>query len=294
VRLSLTSGRAAPILALLGGASAIAFAPIFVRLTGTGPAAAGFWRLAMAMPGLLILALNAQRQPGSLRPTPLVLMAGALFALDLGFWHYGVTLSTVATSTVLANLSPVFVTAGAWLLLGERPGKRFLLGLALALAGAWMISAGTGGGAGRDPALGNALSFITALWYAAYMLAVRKARAVQGASAIMLWSSAAGAPLILAAAALLHEKLAPTSLGGWLACIGLGAVHVTGQGAIAWALGRLPAALASVVILIQPVISAVLGLVIFGEPMSALQVLGGGVALAGVALAQIAAAKAPG
>ncbi|RYF91164.1 MAG: hypothetical protein EON95_15560, partial [Caulobacteraceae bacterium] len=44
--------RALPIIALLAGACAIGFAPIFVRLTETGPAAGGFWRLALALPML--------------------------------------------------------------------------------------------------------------------------------------------------------------------------------------------------------------------------------------------------
>ncbi len=107
----------------------------------------------------------------------------------------------------------------------------------------------------------------------------------------MLWSSLLGAPLVLAGAVVMHERLAPLHWGGWLACIGLGAVHVTGQGAIAWALGRLPAATASVVVLVQPVLSALLGLAIFGEHMTPLQIGGGLVALAGVVIAQLASAR---
>ena len=123
------------------------------------------------------------------------------------------------------------------------------------------------------------------------MLCVRKARFRQGAVQIMLWSSALGAPLLLVAALLLHERLAPITAAGWWACAGLGAVHVTGQGAITWALGRLPAATASVIVLVQPVIAAILGWIIFAEPMTPLQTAGGLLALAGVVLAQIAAAK---
>ncbi len=200
--------------------------------------------------------------------------------------------TTIANATILANLSPAVVTVGAWLLLGERPGWRFLAGLALALLGAWGIAAAEGQGAGLDPRLGDALSASTAVWYAGYMLIVRKARAVQSTSQIMFWSSAAGAPLILAAALVLHERIAPESLGGWLACFGLGAVHVAGQGAIAWALGRLGAATASVVVLVQPVLAAILGWIIFAEPMGPLQLLAGALALAGVVLAQFAAARA--
>ncbi len=179
------------------------------------------------------------------------------------------------------------------MILRERPRRLFLAGLALALAGGWAIAAARVSGPGLDPPLGDAFGAGTALWYAGYMLVVRRARAVQSASRIMLWSSAVGAPILLLVALGLGERVVPATPGGWLACLGLAAVHVTGQGAIAWALGRLPAAVASVVILVQPVVAAVLGWLIFGEAMTGVQMLGGMVALAGVVLAQLAAARRP-
>lgn len=292
--MSFLTSRAAAIAALTAGAVAIAFSPIFVRLTETGPAAAGFWRLALALPALILIARPSWKGPAPLGSglSPMTLLAGVFFALDLGFWHYGVHFTTVANATILANLAPAFVTFGAWLLLGERPGAGFVAGLALAIAGVWAIAAAKTGAPGLNPHLGDALSIITAAWYAGYMLAVRRARATQSASAIMVWSTAIGAPLILAAAVILHERIIPAGPSGWLACAGLGVVHVAGQGLIAWALGRLPAATASVVILVQPVLSALLGWMIFAEPMTPLQILGGAAALAGVVLAQLAAARA--
>ncbi len=215
-----------------------------------------------------------------------------LFALDLGFWHYGIRFTTVANATILANLSPVFVTAGAWLMLRERPGRGFLAGLALALAGTWALAEGRGGAMVPHPVLGDALSVATAVWYAAYMLTVRYARARISATQVMLWSTATGAPLLLVAALALHERVLPSSAAGWWACAGLGAVHVAGQGAIAWALGRLPAATASVAVLVQPALAAALGWLIFAEPLGPLQMAGGLMALAGVALAQLAARRA--
>jgi drug/metabolite transporter (DMT)-like permease len=106
---------------------------------------------------------------------------------------------------------------------------------------------------------------------------------------IMFWSSAAGAVCMAAIMLALGERVVPTGLAGWGACLGLAAVHITGQGAIAWALGRLPAATASVVVLVQPVVAALLGLLIFRETLGAWQGLGALAVLAGVALAQWAA-----
>jgi drug/metabolite transporter (DMT)-like permease len=133
---------------------------------------------------------------------------------------------------------------------------------------------------------------MAAVWYALYFLAVQRARRTRGATQVMFWSSLTAAPLLLVASTLLGETLLPATPGGWAACVGLGIMHVTGQGAIAWALGRLPASVTSVVVLVQPVVAAILGWALFGEVFGPGQMLGGAIALTGVVLAQRAARPA--
>jgi drug/metabolite transporter (DMT)-like permease len=269
---------------LTAGACVLGLSPVLVRLTETGPAAAGFWRLTLALPALALLAqrVGALKQP----PSRFALAAGLMFALDLTFWHYGIKYTSVANSTVLANLTPVVVTAFAWAFLKERPRPLFLLAVAVAVGGAVLMGLQRNGAPGLNPPLGDLLSTVTTLWYAGYILAVSAARRRESASGVMFWSSLVAAPLLLAAATLLHEEILPATSAGWGACVGLAFVHVAGQGAIAWAMGRLPAATASVTILVQPVVAAALGLALFGEVLTPLQALGGLTALAGVVLAQ--------
>lgn len=280
------------LIVLMIGAAAIGFAPIFVRLTETGPAAAGFWRLSFALPWLAILAFRPGAPKGA-GPFPVkwTALAGVFFGLDLLFWHYGVTYTSVTNATVLTNLTPVIVTLAAWVFYGDRPRRLFVAGLALALSGAFTMALAHGDTQGTNPPLGDLLSALTAVWYGGYFLAMGQARQSANAARVMFWSSAAGIPLLLIAALLLREDLRPDSLGGWSACFALGLVHVIGQGAIAWALGRLPTALASVVVFIQPVVAAALGWAIFGEPIGLIQGVGGVVALLGVAIAQRSASR---
>lgn len=280
------------LIVLMIGAAAIGFAPIFVRLTETGPAAAGLWRLLFALPWLLILAFRpGAKTEGAGVPWKWTGLAGAMFAADMLFWHYGVTYTSVTNATVLTNLTPVVVTLAAWIFFRERPKRMFVAGLALALAGAMTMAFSHSGAGGVNPPLGDLLSLITALWYGAYFICIGRARQAADATRVMLWSTATGVPLLLIAALLLREDLRPDSLAGWGACAALGVVHVVGQGAIAWALGRLPTALASVVVFVQPVVAAFLGWAIFGEPVGLIQGLGGAIALLGVAVAQRSAAS---
>lgn len=278
------NSRTLPFVALILGACAIGFVPNLVRLADTGPAAAGFWRMALSLPLLLPMMLRDGKGL-TLRPSSASLMAGLFFAGDLAFWHYGIRYTSVANATVLANLSPVVVTAVAWFAFRERPGRIFIAGLALALAGAWTMAAGARAGH-AGALLGDLLSLTTAFWYALYFIAMRRARQGEGASRAMFWSSMATAPVMLAVAVALGEPLTPASTAGWLACIGLALAHVAGQGSIAWALGRLPASIASVVVLAQPVVAAIVAYFLFHEILTPLQMLGGVITLAGVVIAQ--------
>ncbi|WP_374657451.1 DMT family transporter [Phenylobacterium sp.] len=281
-------GRALAVLVF--GAAVIGLAPILVRLSDAGPAAIGFWRVGFALPLLGLLALKSDGGVGP--PNRFALAAGLAFACDLGFWHYSIHFTSVANATVLTNLTPVVVTATAWIFLKQRPAKLFVAAVALAVAGAWMMAVGRGAhAAGANPPLGDALALTTAFWYALYFLAISAARRSTGATRVMFWSSLASAPALLVAALALGEPIFPSGPGGWAALVGLGVMHVAGQGSIAWALGRLPPATASVVVLIQPVVAAILGWLLFAEALGPIQALGGAMALAGVVLAQAASRK---
>ncbi|WP_235839889.1 DMT family transporter [Derxia lacustris] len=297
-----------PFLILLAGGSCIGFAAIFVRLAETGPVASAFWRMALAAPLLALLAgrgagrLTARRPgavPGALRDRA-VWASAACFAADLGVWHFSIGLTTVANATLLANFAPIVVTLAAWWLTGVRPGARFVLGGALALAGAIALVARPAA-AGATPlpnaALGDALGLATAVFYAGYLAAIKQARARHDALRLMAWSSALSAalllPVALAFAQLTGARLLPASAAGWGVLLALAVVtQVAGQTLIAQAAAHLPVALASVALLVQPLVAALAGWALFGEALGPAQIAGGVAILLGVQFARRAAPAA--
>ncbi|MCG8443220.1 MAG: EamA family transporter, partial [Caulobacterales bacterium] len=110
------------------GAAAIGAAPFLVRMAeagGVGPTAAGFWRLALALPLLLAWTARAGRTAPDVtgdrrRLWGLAALAGFFFAGDLATWHAGILLTTSANAALLPNLTPVVITLIAWLFLRER------------------------------------------------------------------------------------------------------------------------------------------------------------------------------
>lgn len=280
-----SSSRLLPLLVVLASASVLGLAPILVRLTETGPAAAGFWRFVFALPLLLFL-VGRPGGEGLGRPSKWMLLAGLFFALDLSFWHYGIVMTSVANATVLCNLTPVVVTLIGWLIFKERPARLFILALALAMGGALAMAAGAQPGQGTNPPLGDLLSLTVSFWYAGYFLAVKAARNTAGALKVTFWATLAGLPLMGGVALALGEDMIPATAAGWAACVAMGLMHVAGQGGVAWALGRLPAAITAVTILIQPLVAAGLSWIIFGETLAPVQALGGALVLGAIVLAQ--------
>jgi len=281
---------------LIFGACMIGFGPVLMRVARmehVGPAGSAFWRVALALPILTVMAWREQ-DPGkagtNLKPTWIAAIAGFLFAGDLVCWHYGVRFTAIAKATVLSNMTPIIVTVATWIMLRQAPRPVFLAGMLLGIGGSTVMALAKGG-AGVSPHLGDLFSVGAAVWYSAYILVVRKARETQSATVLMFWSSLVGAPMLLACALALGDPIWPTSLLGWSVLAGLGVMHVAGQGSIAWALGRLPAPLAAVVVLVQPVVAALAAWAAFGERLTPMQALGGAIALGGVAIAQAAGRK---
>lgn len=275
--------------ALLLGATCIALSPIFVRLSEAGPTATAFWRVALAVPALWILYLlkaraRTQRYSGK---WPLLLAAGFAFAGDLAFWHTSIKLTSVANSTLLANLASIFVTLAAWMFLKHKPTRLFLAGLAAALIGVGLL-VHTSLSFSSTGLLGDALGVVTAMFYAGYILAVKGLRD-RGETTLHLMAvtSTVTALFLLPVALASGEPMLPSSAFGWGMLIGLALIsHAAGQGLIAYALAHLPAAFSSVSLLFQPVMAALFAWLLLSEGLVPLQIAGGIVVLFGIYLAR--------
>lgn len=277
--------------ALIAGGIAIAFSPIFMRLSEIGPIATAVHRLVLGLPLFwLWLALEKgdgqQRGPANWRDAGLLALAGLFFALDLAAWHSSLGYTSVANATLLANNAPIFVALGAWLLWRERPTRGFVIGLALSIVGCALLSRG-GFRPGQSTLLGDGLALLTGVFYSGYFLTVKRLRARFTTAAIMTWSAMVGALLLLPAAWASEGALLPASLAGWLVVLALALFsHVGGQSLITYAMAHLPAGFSALTLLIQPVGAAVLAWILFGEALGPLQLAGGLVVLAGIWLAR--------
>ncbi len=285
--------------ALFAGSSTL-----FVRLNELGPIASAFYRAFLALPALYLwMRIEGRRGAGRAVPARreylLMGLAGLFFAGDLFFWHLAIMNTAVANATLLATLSPVYVTAILFLVFRERVRPLFLGGTALAVAGAGLLM-GDSFAFRPDRLAGDAYGLVTGLFLAGYMVSVGRLRLGGGAGArigtgtLMFWSTVVTAAVLFCLAWAAEDRLLAFTPFGWAMLVTLALVsHVAGQGLVALAMAHLPTAFASVGLIMEVVAAAVLGWVFLDEPLSALQWLGAAVVVCGVAVARRGSASSP-
>ncbi|MFD2249573.1 drug/metabolite transporter (DMT)-like permease [Pseudochelatococcus lubricantis] len=281
-----------PLLALIAGGIAIGCSPIFVRVSEIGPISTAFWRLALALGPLVLLfsrnetSANADARPRTIRGHALASAPGVFLAAELAAWHISLHMTSVANSTLLVNMTPVFVALASWLFLRTSISRPVLLGLALCIIGVVILKGGPAD-IGQGDIRGDAIALFAAMLYAGYILLLGKARKHYSTSVIMLWSTTAAALCILPLAMAVEPSLIPVTLAGWAVLLGLAWIsHAGGQSLITYALAYLLATFSSLTLLLQPVVAALLAWLILGESLSSMQITGGLIVIAGIWLAR--------
>lgn len=283
------NGFQAALLALLAGGVAIGFAPIFIRFADVGPLATGGYRLAVAVVSSCALLLATRPGAAAIRPGRADLAFGALaglfFAGDLAFYMNALAITSVSHATLLINLAPVFAVLGSWFLLKERPSGGTIRGMTIALAGAALLAL-AGRGSGVVSLEGDLLALGGATFYAAYLIAMKRARSSVSPQALLLVSGTTGALALLPMSLVMGETVIPATLAGVLAILALGTIaHSLGHGLISQSLSILPVGYASVVLLIQPTVATIAAWIIFNEHLGVLELIGAAVTLTGIFVA---------
>jgi drug/metabolite transporter (DMT)-like permease len=275
-----------PVLLAAIGALCISSSGVLVELAASGAATTAFFRCALALPLLIPLALREQRRlgPRPARARLTAVLSGAFFAVDLVLWTHAINEVGAGIATVLGNLQVVFVAAAAWMLFGERPSRRFALALPVVFAGVVLVSGLAGKPSfGGHPVAGIVFGVGTSLAYAAFLLILRGAAGTPHVAGPLLDATASSAVGALVLGAVFGGL---TLTPSWHALGWLLLLAVTSQ-TVGWlfitsSLPRLPRAVSSLMLLLQPVAALGLAFAVLGERPTWVQLLGAALILAGV------------
>lgn len=272
--------------ALLIGAAALAVGPVFVRTADVSPIASAFYRMALAAPVLVALALaTGQRWPAR-RGWGVLAFAGVLFAVDIAAWHLGIVRTTLGNAVLFGNVSSFFFAGYGFLLARAWPTRRFGAAMVVAAVGVTLLL-GRSFELSATHFIGDLLCVAAAIAYTAYLAVMDKARASVGAIPALAVATVVGAIALAPFAVAMPSHFVPHH---WTPLILLAfGSQVFGQGLVIYAVGHLKPAVSGLGLLIQPVIAAAIGWAWFSEVIGAVDALG-----AVLILGSLAAARWPG
>ena len=273
-----------PVQAGILGAIVIAFSAILVDLANVEPVTAALWRNAYAIPFLAVLAWR-EHAPRTWKQRRLALVAGVVFAINLTLWHEAIDDVGAGLATVLGNLQVVIVPFIALLLFGERVPRAILYALPLVCAGVLLVSGALEHGAyGANPARGAIFGIACGFSYASFILIQRHGLMdlAHPAGLLLDTSIVASITAVILGLILGADDLVPAwPSAGWLIVLALTS-QVLGWMLITVSLPRLPAAMTSMILTIQPIGSVLFGALLLSQEPSGLQLCGCALIVAGL------------
>lgn len=264
---------ATALVALVIANIALAFGPLFVRIAETGPVASAFWRITLAAPVLVAIAWSSGWRPQHVGRSIwiVVAFAGVFFAADLASWHLGILGTTLANATLFGNSATLFYPIYGFLIARALPSRVQGIALLLATVGAGLLM---GRSYELSPAnlVGDLLCLLAGILYTGYFILMARARETMAAVPALAVSTFASIVPLLIMALALGERIIPDH---WGPLVGLAlASQVIGQGMMIYALGKLSPLVIGIGLLIQPIVAAITGWVVFGEQLGTADLIG--------------------
>lgn len=285
------AGPLPPGLTLFIAVLAMSWGGPLVRFTDAPALVIGAWRVLLAVAVIwAVLVWRGEWRAAlglSRREWALAVASGVMLAGHFWSWIASLEWTSVASSVVLVSTQPIFVALLSAVLLGEHASRRQWAGIVLAVLGAGVIGWGDIG-QGQDTVVGNALALGGAVFAAGYFVIGRRLRQRLG-----LWPytgvayGVAGAALALAVVASPGASLFGHTGQDWLVFAALAAgPMLLGHGGVNYALGYLPAYVANLAVLGEPIGATLIAWWVpsIGEVPSPQVVLGGALIGAGILL----------
>ncbi len=258
---------------MMVGNVALAFGPWFVRMADTGPVASAFWRITLAAPLLVAVALATGWRPMQVSRSiwGFVILAGLCFAADLSSWHIGILRTTLANATLFGNSTILFFPIYGFIVARALPSRTQGFALLLAAIGAALLM---GQSYSLDPRhlAGDLLCLLAGLLYTAYFVLMARARETIAPIATLAMSTIASIAPLWLFAALLGEKILPDHWGVLIALAFFS--QVLGQGLMIYALGKLSPLVMGIGLLVQPIVGGTVGWIAYGERLGAADLIG--------------------
>lgn len=253
---------------------------IFVKLSSTAPINTAFYRILFAVI-LLFPFVYKNLKTISKQDWVIVLFSGVFLAIDLILWNKSFSFTTVANANLFVNLVPFTTIPLSYFLFKEKINKPFLIGMLITMFGIIVLMSKNFQSSGNVK--GDLLAFLASIFYGLFLIAVYKVRLKMKISTLMFISGLGSLPVLIAGIFIFETFEIPTSINDIIYLLALTIFsQLFGQGLLSFSMKKISIALSSIIILTQPVFSAIYAYIIFNETLTRMEIIGIAIILIGV------------
>jgi drug/metabolite transporter (DMT)-like permease len=277
-------------LILFIGIVSVSFAAIFIRLADAPPLVIAAYRMLIA--AVIITPLYLAR-PGRLpkkllkRDIFLIFLSSVALALNFILWITSLQYTSIASSVVIVTSHPIFVAVISFFLWRERLSRKAILGIIVALGGVAIINYG-GFTLGTEVILGNILALLAAIAVGIYLIIGHYLREKISLLTYLSFIYIGAALILLVAMLTAGYPLAGYPANAYLMFLLLALIpQLIGHSILNKALRLVPATIVSVAILGEPVGAIILGYIILGEGITAIEAIGSILSLGGISMVML-------
>lgn len=273
-----------PKLSLAFGIICISFSPIFVKLADASPSVCAFYRIFFAWICLLPYCLYKNNLKMDGKDIRLAMLGGLIFAADIALWNQSIKMISATVSTLMANLTPVWVGLISYFILQKKTGRLFWIGTGIAITG-MVVLIGLSNLLYLQLNIGFLFAIAASILYAIYILTTSDILKRINTLPFMFYNMLAGGIFLLALCLLLDNELFDFNLKTWGSLAGMGILcQLVGWITINHAIGRLESTTVSITLLSQTVVACILATFILDEILELKEIIGSIIVLCGITI----------
>lgn len=265
---------------------AISFAAIFVKWSHAPASILSMYRMYLACVLLLPMVYVKRKELSKLTSSEwlFLFISGVFLALHFALWFESLKLTTVASSTIILALQPIVALLGGFLIYKEKTNLPTLIAIGISIIGIVMVGWGDFGHGSRSIIIGDILSFLSVIAMVGYLL-IGQNKVKQ----ISHWIYSFCVFFFAALTLNIYNLFVNVPIGGydrreWGIFMLLAILPTIAHVIYNYLLNFVNTTTVSMSILGEPVGATILAVILLGEPIFGLQMVGGFFVLLGVFL----------
>ncbi|MGM9950392.1 MAG: DMT family transporter [Lysinibacillus sp.] len=276
-----------PYMAIIIGVASVSMSAIFVKLANAESAVIAFYRMffsVLIMSPIFFLKYRSELKQLHKKDWAYSIIAGIFLAFHFILWFESLNYTSVASSTVLVTLQPLFAFVGTYIFFKEKVSLQSIVAGGVAIVGSFLIGWGDFRISG-SALYGDVLALVACALITGYLLFGQDVRKRLSLITYTMVVYSVSTVCLFFYVLIMGQSFGPYETSDWFWFIMLALVpNLLGHTLFNWALKWVSTNTISVAILFEPVGAAVLAYFIFAEKLVLSQIVGGLIIVAGIGL----------